>query len=83
MGTVKIIKPGNPNVQSLYASNKADKALEEKKNKCEWVKGRIRICRVRGPQKIKFNLKNCKAEHLREINAKPKHTTTRLKPGKQ
>lgn len=83
MGTVKIAKPGNTNVQSLYASNKADEGLEEKKKKCEWVKGRKGICRVRGPQKIKFNLKNSKPEHLREIQAKPRHPTTRLKPGKQ
>lgn len=32
-GIVKIVEPGNPNIQNLYASDKADESLEEKKKK--------------------------------------------------
>lgn len=64
-GILKIVEPGNPNTQSLYASDKADEALEEKKKKkSEWVKERTEICRVRGPPKVKFNMKNCKPGKL-------------------
>lgn len=31
VGIVKIVEPGKPNTQRLYVSDKADKALEEKK----------------------------------------------------
>lgn len=32
-GIVKIVEPGNSNIQNLYASDKADESLEEKKKK--------------------------------------------------
>lgn len=79
-GIVKIVEPGNPKTQSLYASDKADEALEEKKKiVCEWVKERTEIYRVKGPPKIKFNLKHCKPDHLREISEKHRHPMIRLK----
>lgn len=31
VGIVKIVEPGNPNIQRLYVSDKVDEALEEKK----------------------------------------------------